>query len=95
MTLDQHLLDRLMLDDEKALREVAYFLGLAEQSWNRIDRCKQSELAAMHHAEGSLPLCLLRAMQAVDDLIAAARAAESSGHPPRHVPLNTGDPTRP
>lgn len=70
--LDQSLLDRLTLEDKKALHDLGYLLGLAEQSWNRIDSCKQSELTAMHHAEGSLALCLTRAIQAVEELTAAA-----------------------
>ncbi len=79
MALDPNLLDRLTLDDKDALREVGYFLGLAEQSWNRIDGCTQSELSAMHHAEGSLALCLIRAIQAVEELMAATALAGGSG----------------
>lgn len=79
MTLDPHLLDRLTQGDKDALNELACFLGLAQQSWNRIDRATQCELNAMHHAEGSLALCLSRAITAAEELIAAATAAGQPG----------------
>lgn len=79
MTLDQNLIERLTLDDKRALHELGHLLGLAQQSWNRIDRCKQSELTAMHHAEGSLAFCLARAIQAVEELTAAVAAGLPDG----------------
>lgn len=79
MALDPSLLDRLTLNDKGALREVGYFLGLAERSWNRIDGCTQCELTAMHDAEGSLALCLTRAIQAVEELMAATASAGGPG----------------
>jgi hypothetical protein len=73
MPLEQQLLDRITLDDRGALLEVAHFLGKAAQEWNRIDRAKQSELNAMHHDDGSLALCLRRAVQAADEVIEATK----------------------
>lgn len=75
MMLDQHLLDRITLDDRGALYEVAHFLRKAERSWNQIDWSKQCELNAMHHDDGSLALCLGRVMQAVGELIQATKGA--------------------
>ena len=75
MPLEQQLLDRITLDDRGALREIGCFLRKAERAWNRIDRGKQCELNAMHHDEGSLALCLRRAMQAADELIEATKGA--------------------
>lgn len=73
MPLEQQLLDRITLDDRGALFEVAHFLGKAERAWDRIATEKQSELNAMHHDDGSLALCLRRAMQAADELIEATK----------------------
>lgn len=78
MPLEQQLLDRITLDDRSALFEVALFLGKAGRSWNRIAREKQSELNAMHHDDGSLALCLRRAMQAADELIEVIQGAGRS-----------------
>jgi len=75
MHLEQQLLDRITLDDRGALFEVAHFLGKAERAWNRIDRGNQSELNALHHDDGSLALCLRRAMQAADELIEGSQGA--------------------
>lgn len=58
-----------------ALREIACFLSKAKRAWNRIDQGKQCELNALHRDEGSLALCLHRAMQAVDELIEATHGA--------------------
>lgn len=77
MMLDQQLLDRIAVDDQGALYEVAHLLRRAERAWNRIDRGKQDELNAMHCDDGSLALCLRRAMQAVDELIAATGDADA------------------
>lgn len=73
MPLEQQLLERITLDDRGALFEVAHFLGKAERAWDRIATKKQSELNAMHHDDGSLALCLRRAMQAADELIEATK----------------------
>ena len=78
MPLEQQLLDRITLDDRTALVDIAHFLGKAERAWHRIAAEKQCELNAMHHDDGSLALCLRRAMQAADDLIAATRGAGQS-----------------
>lgn len=75
MMLDQQLLDRIVLDDRDALGEVAHRLREAERAWNRIERGKQTELNAMHHDDGSLALCLRRALQAADELIVATQGA--------------------
>lgn len=75
MPLEQQLLARITADDRGSLCEVAHFLRKAERAWNRIDQGKQCELNAMHHDEGSLALCLRRAMQAVDELIEATKGA--------------------
>jgi hypothetical protein len=85
MMLDQQLLARMTPDDRGALFEVAHFLLKAERAllkaeraWNRIDQGKQCELNAQHHDDGSLALCLRRAMQAVDELIEATKEAGQS-----------------
>lgn len=78
MMLDQELLGRMTMDDRGVLCEVAYFLLKAERTWNRIDHGKQCELNAQHHDDGSLALCLRRAMQAVDELIEATKEADPS-----------------
>ena len=75
MKLDQQLLDRITLNDRDALREVAHLLREADRAWNRIERGKQTELNAMHHDDGSLALCLRRALQAADELIVATQGA--------------------
>jgi uncharacterized protein YecT (DUF1311 family) len=75
MKLDQQLLERITSDDRDALREVAHLLCEAQRAWNRIERGKQTELNAMHRDDGSLALCLYRATQAVDGLIAATQGA--------------------
>ena len=77
MPLEQQLLDRITPDDRGALCEVAHFLCKAERAWNRIDQGKQCELNAQQHDGGSLALCLGRAMQAADELIAATQGAGS------------------
>jgi len=71
-------MDRITMDDRGALFEVAHFLRKAERAWNRIATDKQSELNALHHDDGSLALCLRRAMQAADELIEASQAAGRS-----------------
>lgn len=80
MMLEQQLLDRITADDQDALYEAALLLRRTERAWNRIERGKQAELNAMHHDDGSLALCLHRAQQAVDELIAAIQGA---GQAPR------------
>ncbi|KQB60508.1 MULTISPECIES: hypothetical protein [Betaproteobacteria] len=72
MRIEQQLLARITPDDREALVEVAHFLRKAEHVWNRIDGGKQCELNAQHHDDGSLALCLRRAMQAADELIEAS-----------------------
>lgn len=78
MPVERQLLDRITPDDRGRLCEVAHFLRQAERAWHRIDRGKQCELNAMNDDEGSLALCLRRAMQAVDELI---EATQGTGRP--------------
>lgn len=78
MNLEQQLLARITADDRDALVEVVTFLGEAERSWSRIDRDRQCELNAMHHADGSLALCLRRAIQAAEELMAASTCGAAS-----------------
>lgn len=75
MRIEQQLLARITPDDREALVEVAHFLRKAEHVWNRIDGGKQCELNVQHHDDGSLALCLRRAMQAADELIEASEGA--------------------
>lgn len=75
MRIEQQLLARITPDDREALVEVAHFLRRAEHAWNRIDGGKQCELNVQHHDDGSLALCLRRAMQAADELIEASEGA--------------------
>ena len=58
-----------------AMYEAAHYLRRAERAWSQIDPTKQCELNAVHHDEGSLALCLRRAIQAADDLIEAVKEA--------------------
>ncbi|WP_150430735.1 hypothetical protein [Dechloromonas sp. CZR5] len=69
MPMEQQLLDRITLEDRKALLEVCGLLSKVEQAWHRIDSGKRCELNAMHHEESSLAYCLRWGMQAVDELI--------------------------
>lgn len=80
MMLEQQLLDRITAEDRDALHDVAHLLRRTAGAWNRIERGKQAELNAMHHEEGSLALCLRRAQQAVDELIAAVQGAGQVPH---------------
>lgn len=75
MRMEEQLLARITGDDREVLIEVAHFLRKAECAWHRIDRSLQSELNAQHHDEGSLALCMRRAMRAVDELIEATKGA--------------------
>ncbi len=78
MNLDRQLLDRITAQDRTALRETAHFLVLAKRAWDRIEGGKQCELNIMHHDDGSLALCLHRAMQAADDLIEATGGVDTT-----------------
>ena len=77
MRIEQQLLARITPDDREALVEVDHFLRSAEHAWNRIDGGKQCELNVQHHDDGSLALCLRRAMQAADELIEASEGADN------------------
>lgn len=75
MRMEEQLLARITPEDRGALFEIAHFLRKAERAWNQIDPPMQSELNAQHHDEGSLALCLRRAMQAAEELIEATKGA--------------------
>lgn len=67
--MEQQLLDRITLEDRKALSEVRRLLSEAQQAWHRIESGKQCELNAMHHEDSSLAYCLRWGVQAADELI--------------------------
>jgi len=79
MRMEEQLLARITPEDRGALFEAAHFLRKAERAWNQIDSSLQSELNARHHDEGSLALCLRRAVQAVDELIEATQGGGPDG----------------
>jgi len=69
MPMEQQLLNRITLEDRKALLEIRRLLSEAQQAWHRIDSGRRCELNAMHHEDSSLAYCLRWGMQAADELI--------------------------